>query len=76
MKSSALTKDANIKVSSYRGSVILTGTVDDPLQKQVATKLAQSTAGVKSLQNNLTVKSALPQRATVNNEAAGAQTNR
>ncbi|HEX9707723.1 MAG TPA: BON domain-containing protein [Steroidobacteraceae bacterium] len=50
------TKAGDIKVQTYDGVVQLSGFVDNEAQKSAATKVAQSVKGVKSVQNNLSVK--------------------
>ena len=47
----------DIKVETDKGNVLLTGTVDSHDQKTRAKQLAENVAGVKSVENNLHVKS-------------------
>lgn len=53
---SADTKAHDIKVETKAGVVQLSGFVENEAQKSAATKVAQAIKGVKSVQNNLSVK--------------------
>ena len=50
------TKAGDIKVATHNGVVQLSGFVDNEAQKSAAGKVAQSVKGVKSVQNNLSIK--------------------
>lgn len=45
----------DIDVETFQGKVVLTGKVPDPAQSQLATKVAQSVDGVKSVENRIAV---------------------
>jgi osmotically-inducible protein OsmY len=53
-------KDDSIKVDSKSGAVILTGTVADSSQKSLAGDTVESLPGVKSVDNQLTIKGDRP----------------
>jgi len=58
---SALGKDTvykypDVKVTTFKGTVQLSGFVDQKAQKTRATDLAKNTEGVKDVVNNITVK--------------------
>ncbi len=58
---SALSNDAeykyeDVKVTTFKGTVQLSGFVDTSAQKSRAGDLAKGVAGVKDLENNITVK--------------------
>jgi osmotically-inducible protein OsmY len=48
----------NVNVTTYRGTVQLSGFVDSPQQAQRAGEIARSVDGVRSVKNDLTVASA------------------
>lgn len=48
-------RSRNIDVETFQGKVVLKGTVPDRAQAQLASQIAQSVAGVKSVENRLTV---------------------
>jgi osmotically-inducible protein OsmY len=48
-------KSRDIDVETFQGKVVLTGKVPDQTQLQLATRIAQSVDGVKSVDNRLTV---------------------
>jgi hyperosmotically inducible protein len=49
-------KYPDVKVSTFKGTVQLSGWVDTHEQKSKAADLAKNTAGVKDVDNNITVK--------------------
>jgi osmotically-inducible protein OsmY len=53
-------KDDSIKIDSKSGAVILTGTVADSSQKSLAGDTVESLPGVKSVDNQLTIKGDRP----------------
>ena len=58
---SSLGKDSvykypDVKVSTFKGTVQLSGFVNEKAQKNRATDLAKNTEGVKEVVNNITVK--------------------
>jgi osmotically-inducible protein OsmY len=49
-------KYPDVKVTSFKGTVQLSGFVDDRAQKERAASIAKSVQGVKDVDNNITVK--------------------
>jgi hyperosmotically inducible periplasmic protein len=49
-------KYSDVKVTTFKGQVQLSGFVDSKEQKSRAAELAKGTAGVKEVENNITVK--------------------
>lgn len=56
LASDKLVRARDVKVESFRGTVQLSGFVDNEEQKQRAESIARETAGVKDVTNNLIVK--------------------
>lgn len=52
----AIYKYPDVEVSSFKGSVQLSGFVDNNEQKSRASELTKNVEGVKELRNNITVK--------------------
>ncbi|HEY1172173.1 MAG TPA: BON domain-containing protein [Verrucomicrobiae bacterium] len=52
----AIYKYPDVEVASFKGSVQLSGFVDNNEQKSRASDLAKNVEGVKELRNNITVK--------------------
>ena len=50
-------KYPDVKVTSFKGTVQLSGFVDDRTQKSRAGRIAKGVQGVKDVDNNITVKS-------------------
>jgi osmotically-inducible protein OsmY len=50
-------KYPDVKVTSFKGTVQLSGFVDDHSQKERAASIAKGVEGVKDVDNNITVKS-------------------
>ncbi len=46
----------DVKVTTFKGTVQLSGFVNDPAQKERASELAKNVQGVKEVVNNITVK--------------------
>src|SRR5580704_3743334 len=49
-------KYPDVKVTSFKGTVQLSGFVDDRAQKERAGSIAKGVQGVKDVENNITVK--------------------
>lgn len=54
--SDAMYKYSDVKVTTFKGTVQLSGFVDNRDQKSRAGTLAKNTAGVKEVENNITIK--------------------
>jgi hyperosmotically inducible periplasmic protein len=52
----AMYKYSDVKVATFKGTVQLSGFVDNREQKSRAGTLAKNTAGVKEVENNISVK--------------------
>ena len=55
-----LTKARDIQVETFKGTVQLAGYADNQAEIDRAVQLASSTQGVKSVRNNITLKSTAP----------------
>ncbi len=55
-----LTKARDIQVETFKGTVQLAGFADSQAEIDRAVQLASSTQGVKSVRNNITLKSTTP----------------
>jgi hyperosmotically inducible periplasmic protein len=54
--SDTMYKYPDVKVTTFKGTVQLSGFVDNHAQKEHAAVLAKNAAGVKDVENNITVK--------------------
>jgi osmotically-inducible protein OsmY len=56
LKDDTAYKFPDVKVTTFQGTVQLSGFVDNNSQKQRATEIAKNTAGVKDVENNISLK--------------------
>jgi hyperosmotically inducible protein len=56
LSSDTMYKYPDVKVTTFKGTVQLSGFVDNRAQKEHAYTLAKNTTGVKNVENNISVK--------------------